>query len=118
MTKRNLTIAVLAVFFLCAYLLTACGGSDEPVTLESLLGENYAEYITDTITMQMGNRMDKNPEIRYFPIENQTPLSDYVTINEQTKFETDNDGNVVIFLPAGTVTEAEHGEQSFRMPKK
>ena len=40
----------------------------------------YVNYLTETITMQMANRMDKDPEVRYFPIEDNTPLSDYVTI--------------------------------------
>ena len=87
------------------------------LTLEALLGEDYVEYLTETITMQMGNRMDKTPDVRYFPIEEQQPLSDYVTIDEQTKFEVDKNGNPVIFFPAGTVTDAEHGEQSFIIPK-
>lgn len=87
------------------------------LTLEAVLGEDYVEYLTETITMQMGNRMDKTPDVRYFPIEEQQPLSDYVTIDEQTKFEVDEKGNPVIFFPAGTVTNAEHGEQSFIIPK-
>ena len=87
------------------------------LTLEAVLGEDYAEYLTETITMQMGNRMDKTPDVRYFPIEEQRPLSDYVTIDEQTKFEVDEKGNTVIFFPAGAVTDAEHGEQSFIIPK-
>ena len=65
----------------------------------------------------MGNRMDKTPDVRYFPIEEQRPLSDYVSIDEQTKFKVDEKGNPVIFFPAGTVTDAEHGEQSFIIPK-
>ena len=28
-------------------------------TLEDLLGEDYVSYLTETITMQMGNRMEK-----------------------------------------------------------
>lgn len=54
---------------------------EEP-TLESLLGEDYVQYLTETITMQMGNRMEKNPDVRYYPIEDNAPLSDYVTIDE------------------------------------
>ena len=87
------------------------------LTLEALLGEDYVEYLTETITMQMGNRMDKTPDVRFFPIVDQKPLSDYVAIDEQTKFEVDEKGNPVIFFPAGTVTDAEHGEQSFIIPK-
>ena len=87
------------------------------LTLEALLGEDYTEYLTETITLQMGNRMDKTPDVRYFPIEEQRPLSDYVSIDEQTKFKVDEKGNPVIFFPAGTVTDAEHGEQSCISPK-
>ena len=132
------SIALLAVL-ICMLFLTACGTSDagqkEPVgsppqgseeeppaeqedaTLESLLGEDYVTYVTETITMQMGNRMEKDPEVRYYPIEDNAPLSDYVTIDETTKFEVDEEGNPVIFFPAGTVTDEENGEQSFRIPK-
>lgn len=63
----------------------------EDVTLEELLGEDYVNYLTETITMQMGNRMEKDPEVRYFPIEDNAPLSDYVTIDETTKFEVDEE---------------------------
>ncbi len=86
-------------------------------TLESLLGEDYVDYLTETITMQMGNRMDKGPEVRYFPIEGNAPLSDYVTIDENTEFEVDDEGNPVIIFPAGTVTDEANGVQSFRVPK-
>ena len=67
--------------------------------------------------MQMGNRMEKDPEVRYFPIEDNAPLSDYVTIDETTEFEVDEEGNPVIYFPAGTVTDEANGEQSFRIPK-
>ena len=87
------------------------------VTLEALLGEDYVELLTDTITMQMENRMQKNSHVGYYPVLNHAPLSDYVTIDEQTKFEVDEKGNPVIFFPAGTVTDAGHGEQSFIIPK-
>ena len=90
---------------------------EEDVTLEELLGEDYVNYLTETITMQMANRMDKDPEVRYFPIEDNTPLSDYVTIGGTTKFEVDEEGNPVIYFPAGTVTDEANGEQSFRIPK-
>ena len=90
---------------------------EEEPTLESLLGEDYVQYLTETITMQMGNRMEKNPDVRYYPIEDNAPLSDYVTIDETTEFEVDEEGNPVILFPAGTVTDEAHGEQSFRIPK-
>ena len=112
--------------------LSACGSSNTPSdaespdpapeetqeeTLETLCGEDYVTYIVDTITMQMENRMEKDPEVRYFPIEDNTPLSDYVTIGGTTKFEVDEEGNPVIYFPAGTVTDEANGEQSFRLPK-
>ena len=142
MKKTRLqTMALLMLFML---FLTACGtaaaGEEETpetppqesatapetedpaeeqadVTLEALLGEDYVTYLTETITMQMGNRMEKNPEVRYYPIEDNAPLSDYVTIDETTKFDVDEEGNPVIYFPAGTVTDEANGEQSFRVPK-
>ena len=140
MKKNPLHITALLALWLCMLLLTACGApaaeqageaSDPPqesepapetdgqedATLEELLGEDYVTYVTETVTMQMGNRMEKDPEVRYFPIEDDAPLSDYVTIDETTKFEVDEEGNPVIFFPAGTVTDEANGEQSFRIPK-
>lgn len=86
-------------------------------TLEDLLGEDYVSYLTETITMQMGNRMEKNPEVRYYPIDDNAPLTDYVAIDETTAFEVDEEGNPVILFPAGTVTDEANGEQSFRIPR-
>lgn len=34
-------------------------------TLEELCGADYQTYLTETITMQMENRMEKNPEVHY-----------------------------------------------------
>ena len=142
MKRNHLKLAVLLVLLLSLVFVTAItaygeetetpqtlpagvedaqpqGTSDEQTgaTLEKLLGEDYVEYVTETITMQMGNRMEKNPEVRYFPIEEKAPLGDYVDIGADTEFTVDEDGNPVIHFPAGTVTEAENGEQSFRIPK-
>ena len=105
-------LALLVLLAACTVFLNACGAGEtsevgameeplaakeetlpqeenpeeQPLTLEELLGEDYVSYLTETITMQMGNRMDKNPEVRYFPIEDDAPLSDYVAIDETTKF--------------------------------
>ena len=67
--------------------------------------------------MQMGNRMDKDPAVVYFPIAEKAPLTDYAASDETTDFRLDEDGNVVILFPAGTVTDECHGEQSFRIPR-
>ena len=141
MKKTRLQAMALLMLMLCMLFLTACGASaagqeetppqesaaapetEEPAaeqgdaTLADLLGEDYVTYLTETITMQMGNRMEKDPEVRYYPIEDNAPLSDYVTIDENTEFGLDEEGNPVIFFPAGTVTDEAHGEQSFRIPK-
>ena len=89
----------------------------ESATLEELCGDDYQAYITETITMQMGNRMDKDSGVAYFPITNHAPLTDYTAIDETTAFQIDGDGNIVILFPAGTVTDESHGQQSFRIPK-
>ncbi|MGM9590126.1 MAG: M15 family metallopeptidase [Faecousia sp.] len=85
------------------------------LTLEALLGESYVQFITDTVTMQMENRMVKKPGVRYYPVVDHAPLSNYVTINEQTQFELDQNGYLIILFPAGTVADPAHGEQRFRV---
>ena len=143
MKRTHWQIGFLAALWMCVMLLSACGAaqasqpspeedpapsvqeataqedtqSQEEPTLESLLGDDSVNYLTETITMQMGNRMEKNPDVRYYPIEDNAPLSDYVTIDETTEFEIDEEGNPVILFPAGTVIDEAHGEQSFRIPK-
>ena len=91
--------------------------SQPPMTLEGLLGEDYAALVTDTLIMQMENRMGKNPEVPYYPVTEHRPLTDYVVIDQQTQFELDGEGYLVIILPAGTVTDPAHGEQRFRILK-
>ena len=87
------------------------------LTLEALLGEDYVEYLTETITMQMENRMEKTPEVVFFPIEEDAPLTDYVTIDASTPFTLDEeDGSITLTFDAGMVTDAENGAQSFRIP--
>ena len=91
--------------------------TEENATLESLCGVDYQSYLVDTITMQMENRMEKTPEVVYFPTEDGKPLTDYAAIDETTSFTVDEEGNIVIHFPAGTVTDESHGEQTFIMPK-
>lgn len=88
-----------------------------PQTLEDLLGEDYVQFLTDTITMQMENRMDKKTDVRYYPIADHAPLGNYVTIGEETQFEVDEEGCLVITFPAGTVTDEANGVQEFRIQR-
>lgn len=140
MKKNRYPLFALLVLSFCALLLSGCAASaadgqeesappaqeqtppaaqetSEEPTLEDLLGEDYVSYLTETITMQMGNRMEKDPDVRYYPIEDNAPLTDYVAIDETTAFQVDEEGNPVILFPAGTVTDEANGEQSFRIPK-
>lgn len=89
--------------------------TEEALTLEDLLGESYVQFLTDTITMQMENRMEKNPDVEYYPIVDNAPLNNYAEIGEKTQFELDDEGYLTILFPAGAVTAAEHGEQHFRV---
>lgn len=88
-----------------------------PVTMETLLGEDYVELLTDTITMQMENRMSRNPHVLYYPVSEKAPLSDYVTIGADTPFEVDAQGYLVVAFPAGAVADAGLGEQRFRIAR-
>ena len=120
--KHLLSLAALLSLLLA---LTACGAAraaekppeEDTPTLEALCGPDYQTYIIDTITMQMGNRMDKTPEVTYSPITEDAPLTDYAAIDETTSFYVDEDGNIVVLFPAGSVTDEANGEQSFRIPR-
>ena len=121
--------APLAALLALLLVLAACGAADSQslaaadpakestATLEELCGSDYQSYIIETITMQMGNRMDKTPGVVYFPIREKVPLTDYVSIDETTDFTVDEEGHIVILFPAGTVTDEDNGEQSFRIPR-
>ena len=96
MKKNRCLLAALLVLSLCALLLSGCAASasdqqeesappaeeqtppaeqetSEEPTLEDLLGEDYVSYLTETITMQMGNRMEKDPDVRYYPMRTALP---------------------------------------------
>ena len=123
MMKKARLPALLALLF-----LTACGapaaqeptappsGQEAPATLESLCGPDYAGYIAETILMQMENRMEKTPKVVYFPIADDAPLTDYAAIDATTSFQVDREGVLTVLLPASAVTDAVHGQQSFRIP--
>ena len=113
-------LALLLMLSACSAAAIQTGESVAPAgsaTPEELCGEDYQTYITETITMQMGNRMDKTPDVVYFPIRDKAPLTDYVSIDETTYFTADTEGHIVILFPAGTVTDEANGEQSFRIPR-
>ena len=124
-------LAPLATLLALLLALSACGAApqeeappagdsspaEEAVTLEDLYGADYQAYFIDTITMQMGNRMDKDPDVVYYPIAEKAPLTEYAAIDETTAFQLEENGNLVILFPAGTVTDESHGQQSFRIPR-
>ena len=113
-------LALLLMLSACSAAAIQTGESTTPdgsATLEELCGEDYQTYIIEAITMQMGNRMDKTPDVVYFPIREKAPLTDYVAIDETTDFTVDEEGHIVILFPAGTVTDEANGEQSFRIPR-
>lgn len=89
----------------------------ESLKLEELFGSNYEEYIIETITTYMENRMDKTPEVEFYPVIEEAPLTDYIAIDETLSYELNEDDEVVITVPAGVLTKEEHGEQIFILPQ-
>ena len=137
MKKNHNQVLVVLMLLFGMLLLAACtaeatGGDPAPAaeeqteqtgqaeqaepTLEDLLGEDYVSYLTETITMQMDNRMQDQGTVEYYPIRDEAPLTDYVPMDETTEFEINEEGNVVILLPAGTVADENHGDQTFIVP--
>lgn len=143
MTHTHIRSAFLLLALLAALALTACGGPkkdpaeptpppmEAPVetpatqpeteslpTLKELCGDDYAAYIEETILMQMENRMaDRNPDVEYYPIVEEKPLSAYVNLDETLSYTMDEEGSPVIRFPLGAVTDKSNGEQTFRVPK-
>ena len=140
MLKTAISRAVCLAAAACLLLaLTACGGQTQPPdespadppassageevstgegtsSLTDLLGQDYQTYLVETITMQMDNRMQDQGTVEYYPIRDEAPLTDYVPMDETTAFEINEEGNVVILLPAGTVADENHGDQTFIVP--
>lgn len=146
MKHMHIRLTLLAALLACAvFALSACGSgttasqeeSSQPTvdteapadpsttpeedagsdaSLEDLLGADYADYIVETVTMQMENRMDKDPEVVFFPVEENKPLTDYVTIDDTLSYTADENGDVTITFPAGTVADESFGDQSFTLP--
>lgn len=143
--KKKMGLLLGIVTVLCGVLLAGCGADaqvegttekplpaqtqtepEQPVqtaeqvedlTLEDLLGKDYIDYIAETITMNMENRMDKAPEVEYFPVIDRAPVTDYVTIDGDLPFTINENGDVVLTFPAGALTDEAHGEQSFILPR-
>ena len=74
--KRIISLSALLMLLLA---LAACGAAptapeetpsseEDTPTLEELCGTDYQSYIAKTITMQMGNRMDKTLTWSIFPL--------------------------------------------------
>ena len=120
-----LTISSLAMALGCFLLVTPghapapepAATTQPPSELERLLGENYVSFLSDTILMQMSNRMQKDPSVRFYPIDDRKPLGAYCPIGPDTEYLVDEDGYLVILLPAGAVTQAEQGVQRFRVAR-
>ena len=55
-------------------------------------------------------------KIVYYPVADDAPLSDYVTLDEHTEFELSDESTITLTFPAGTVTDEANGPQSFRIP--
>lgn len=137
MKKKTLLsrMACLAALACLLLALTACGSSNPPADtsdpnaaetpadsdvqktgLEALLGEDYQKIVADTVTEQMDNRMQDMGDVEYYPVRDEAPLTDYVTIDSTTPYELDEEGNAVITFAAGTVADESHGDQSFTIP--
>lgn len=52
---------------------TSVPSTQTPQTLEDLLGQDYVQFLTDTITMQMENRMEKIRKSGIIPLRRMPP---------------------------------------------
>ncbi len=84
----------------------------ELCSLEYFLGEDYQNYVKNSVVSQMAKIEDENPEDNYF-FEN---AADTVVIDENTSFYLDEYQNIVVVFPKYSLSAGVNGKQEFIIP--
>lgn len=87
---------------------------DEPLTLEALLGEDYIDLCNKSITAQIEERMANDENAMFFGFgEDDDMIDGFRTIDADTPFYLNADGEVVISFPEYTIAPGYMGIQEF-----
>lgn len=91
---------------------------DEPLTLEILLGEDYIDLCNRSITAQIEERMANDENAMFFGFgEDDDMIGGFQTIDANTPFYLNTEGEVVISFPEYTIAPGYMGIQEFVIAK-
>ena len=83
-------------------------------SLEELLGENYVELCNESIKRQIGERIAADENMIYWGFgEDDGMIEGFETVNEDTRFYLNQDGNVVIVFEKYEIAPGYMGIQEF-----
>lgn len=87
---------------------------DRYLSLEELLGENYVELCNESIKRQIGERIAADENMIYWGFgEDDGMIEGFETVNEDTRFYLNQDGNVVIVFEKYEIAPGYMGIQEF-----
>jgi len=91
---------------------------DEPLTLETLLGEDYIDLCNSSITTQIEEQMASDENAMFFGFgEDDGMIDGFQTIDADTPFYLNAEGEVVISFPEYTIAPGYMGIQEFVIAK-
>lgn len=91
---------------------------DESLTLETLLGEDYIDLCNSSITAQIEERMASDENAMFFGFgEDDGMIDGFQTIDADTPFYLNAEGEVVISFPEYTIAPGYMGIQEFVIAK-
>ena len=87
---------------------------DTELTLEDVLGKNYAEICNTSIFKQINERMASDENAVFFGFGNDEGMMDgFTTVDETTAFYLNENGSVVISFPEYSIAPGSMGIQEF-----
>lgn len=91
---------------------------DQTLTLEDILGAEYAEICNNSIITQIENRISSDDQMAYFGFGNSTMTeSRFTTVTPETKFYLNEKGHVVIVFDEYEIAPGSMGVQKFEIIK-
>ncbi len=88
------------------------------LTLKDLLGEDYVNIVNESIRRQMNERAAADENLVYWGVtENESSIDGFVTVDENTDFYINADGNPVVCFGEYEVAPGFMGIQEFEIEK-
>jgi hypothetical protein len=92
--------------------------NNKKLTLQNVLGEDYIAIANDSITKQMQQRMKEDSNNIYWGIDGDTSgFPGFKTVDENTKFYINQEGNPVICFEKYEIAPGSMGSQEFEIKK-